>query len=138
MRPARKRQSFEKRLERENERREDAAALRRIEAHKEKYQAQFKGSIERTYREYIKSRHWEARKDAYFETNARECSLCGSGARVELNHIYYGNFGFERDEDLIALCRRHHEELHAEIGVSKDMRYATAIFIERYRDASNR
>jgi hypothetical protein len=88
----------------------------------------------RVYREYITSWLWTKRKEAYYAKHAKECAICKS-PHVDLNHIYYGNYGFERDEDLIPLCRPHHEALHRKIGVQKDMRYATADFIEWQRDS---
>jgi len=112
---------------------EDKVFEQRIKYRTDLYDAQFKGDIERIYREYISSRHWAERKVRYYKTHKKECALCHSTSHVELNHIYYGNFGFEKDEDLIPLCRGHHEMLHRHIGVSKDMRYATADFIEWQR-----
>ena len=118
---------------------EDIIVEQRIKQRTETYISKFKGSIERTYREYIASRHWTNRKVAYFATHKKECALCHSTIFVELNHIYYGNFGYEKDEDLIPLCSSHHEALHRYSGVSRDMRYATADFVEWQRDLrSNR
>jgi hypothetical protein len=91
----------------------------------------------RVYRAYIASRHWTTRKEAYYATRPRECAICES-PRVDLNHKYYGNYGFEKDEDLVPLCRVHHEALHREIGVHKDMRYATEDYIEWQRDLLER
>jgi hypothetical protein len=87
----------------------------------------------RVYREYIASWQWTKRKEAYYAKHSKECAICKS-FRVDLNHIYYGNYGFEKDEDLVPLCRTHHDALHRKIGVHKDMRYATADFIEWQRN----
>ena len=45
-------------------------------------------------------------------------------------HIVYKNFGFERDEDLIAMCHGCHEEFHQRYGVSHNMRDDTYEFIQ--------
>lgn len=123
--------SWKERFEREED---DTLFEERIRERIERYTSKFKGDVERIYREYISGRHWVARKDSFFKNHEKKCALCRSTFRVELNHIYYENFGFEKDEDLIPLCREHHEALHRHIGVSKDMRYATADFIEWQRD----
>lgn len=121
------------RKDRSQQQEDDRAFQQRIKQQAEQYTSQFKGDTERLYREYIASRHWAERKIRYYKTHKKECALCHSTTSVELNHIYYSNFGFEKDEDLIPLCRGHHAALHQHIGVHKDMRYATADFLEWQR-----
>ncbi|HEY4526697.1 MAG TPA: hypothetical protein VJK53_02515 [Candidatus Paceibacterota bacterium] len=81
------------------------------------------------YRDYIQSGAWELRKKQYYAKYAKACKICGDTAGVELNHIKYGNYGHERDRDLVPLCGDHHEQLHARIGVRGDMHYQTAYFL---------
>ena len=82
------------------------------------------------YRDYITSELWEERKRQYFERYAKACKICGSTTYVQLNHIKYGNYGQERDRDLVPLCRDHHQALHDMIGVKSNMHYQTAFFLE--------
>jgi hypothetical protein len=99
----------------------------------EQYSMRLGSEAIRAYREYIGSRLWAERKQRYYAEHPKQCAVCRS-PHVDLNHIYYGNYGFEKDEDLIPLCRSHHEALHRHIGVRKDMRYATGDFIEWQRN----
>jgi len=43
------------------------------------------------------------------------CRICGNTDRVELDHLLQGDYGHERDSDLIALCHEHHLKLHGQI-----------------------
>jgi hypothetical protein len=111
---------------------EDAEWAKAVSLRMAKYLSTLDKDALNIYRQYIGSRLWVRRKEAYYATHPKACAIC-KHPRVELNHIYYGNYGLEKDEDLIPLCRSHHEALHREIGVHKDMRYATADFIEWQR-----
>jgi 5-methylcytosine-specific restriction endonuclease McrA len=46
------------------------------------------------------------------------CEVCGArcaiGQRLELHHTHYENEGYERPEDLLALCRRCHRQKHVD------------------------
>jgi len=81
------------------------------------------------YRDYIQSAAWEVRKKQYYSKYAKACHICGDTDQVELNHIKYGNYGHERDRDLVPLCRTHHQALHDLIGVRGNMHYQTAHFL---------
>lgn len=81
----------------------------------------------RVYKLYIKSIWWTRRKNDYYQNHKKRCALCSSCEHVQLHHLKYGNFGFEKDEDLIPLCKQHHEEFHIEFGCNpktmmKDMK----------------
>lgn len=41
----------------------------------------------------------------------------------------HGSYGNERDEDLVALCRRHHGAFHAKHAVARDMTEDTVSFV---------
>lgn len=74
------------------------------------------------YKEYIRSKYWTARKREYFSIHPRRCRVCGHGD-VELHHLVYGNYGSEPDQHLVALCRVHHEEIHARVPLRRNMSY---------------
>ncbi len=81
------------------------------------------------YKLYIESKFWRRRKDQYFATHAKRCAVCRTPERVDLHHKAYGNYGRERDEDLVALCKKHHEGFHAKHGVARDMRLDTDSYV---------
>ncbi|HEY4520807.1 MAG TPA: hypothetical protein VJL57_00205 [Candidatus Paceibacterota bacterium] len=82
------------------------------------------------YRDYMRSGAWELRKKQYYARYAQACKICRATSNVQLNHIRYGNYGHERDRDLVPLCGDHHSRLHERIGVSGDMHYQTVYFLE--------
>jgi 5-methylcytosine-specific restriction endonuclease McrA len=56
-------------------------------------------------------RDWEAHEE--FVTGAPvRCAVCGTADWSDLHHLTYDRLGDERHEDLVALCRECHEELH--------------------------
>lgn len=91
--------------------------------------------VPKQYKVYIASEHWVKRKDMYFRNVSRKCAVCGSSKYINLHHAYYGEYGNERDEDLVPLCREHHEMFHEQFGkTKKDMRKDTNKFIEEHYD----
>lgn len=40
------------------------------------------------------------------------CAVCGSQEWDDLHHLSYAHLGQERHEDMVALCRPHHDEIH--------------------------
>ena len=81
------------------------------------------------YRDYIQSAYWIERKRLYYLGHPHKCAVCGH-PDVELHHLKYGSYGHERDKDLAALCRVHHEELHHAIALRKNMFYQSIAVIE--------
>jgi 5-methylcytosine-specific restriction endonuclease McrA len=66
------------------------------------------------YTEYMQSPEWRSRRSLYFETHERRCKACGDAGSIQLHHKTYARLGEERDQDLVALCRRCHLNLHRE------------------------
>ncbi len=82
----------------------------------------YMGRVPRSYKVYIQSKHWEQRKKKYYKKFGRKCEVCYSVNHIQLHHKYYGNYGEESDEHLVALCMFHHSQLHEGLGiVTKDM-----------------
>jgi hypothetical protein len=75
------------------------------------------------YRRYIRSAKWFAFRKSYFEVVPEECVICGSKEHVNLHHRTYERLGHERFEDVVPLCRAHHDRLHK-------------VFKEKYGDSS--
>jgi hypothetical protein len=65
------------------------------------------------YRDYLASTFWQLRKRRYFSKYGKRCRICGEGDGVELDHVTHGDYGHERDSDLVALCAAHHKKLEA-------------------------
>lgn len=83
------------------------------------------------YDTYIKSKKWEQRRNTFFRTHDYKCFICGSSKYLHLHHKYYGNYGDEKDEDLVPLCKEHHAEFHKTMKhTKKDMRKETEEFLK--------
>lgn len=80
------------------------------------------------YAAHIKSDAWAAIRKAWFEEQRRRtgtdavCYVCGVGRPLDLHHLSYERMGAEQHEDLIALCRPHHEHLHSVLDASPTWR----------------
>lgn len=84
------------------------------------------------YNSYINSGIWEKRKNLYYQSHLKLCEICNSSSYVHLHHKYYGDYGLEKDEHLVPLCKQHHEEFHLQLGkTKKDMVWETDSFIKR-------
>ena len=71
------------------------------------------------YRKYMKSRAWFDRRERWFEDEQQQravvvCAVGGSRWTLadDLHHVTYERLGQENHDDLVALCRFHHEQLH--------------------------
>lgn len=64
------------------------------------------------YRIYISSKWWTDRKTLYYKYHAKKCAVCESTKYIQLHHMTYKDYGHEKDEHLVALCRGCHEEFH--------------------------
>lgn len=75
----------------------------------------------RKYGDYMISRAWFRRREAWLEAwlaahgenpTCRVCDAPWTLRRGDLHHRTYARLGEERPEDLVALCRPCHTELH--------------------------
>jgi 5-methylcytosine-specific restriction endonuclease McrA len=67
----------------------------------------------KTYRAFLRSPEWEAKRRACIARDGAACRRCGSRFRLEVHHLTYLRFGGrEHLSDLITLCERCHEALH--------------------------
>lgn len=61
------------------------------------------------YRDYLASPEWaEKRRAALIRAN-HCCAHCGATRNLEVHHLDYTYLGEEMPEDLVVLCRFHHE-----------------------------
>lgn len=69
------------------------------------------------YAEYMASGRWHARRRRWIEQEQERsgaevcCAVCG-GEFEDLHHLTYDRLGGERHEDMVALCRVHHDQVH--------------------------
>ena len=86
------------------------------------------------YREFIKSRYWEAQKLVWYSRHKKICARCKSGKNINLHHKRYpknGRYLSLTDNDFAALCRRCHYGYHALNGVQQHMQRASINFIKQ-------
>lgn len=68
---------------------------------------------EMPYKDYLRTRHWEEKRDAALDKSRRACQLCNaSGVILDVRHRTYERRGREFPEDLIVLCRGCHAKFH--------------------------
>lgn len=104
-------------------------------------------------RGYLRSGAWFTRRRRWFDAVAGAgqiavCQVCGQSTSLDLHHVSYdgvtehadGSWAAEEaHEDLMPLCRVHHEQLHAEFDRRRldfwgwDRRRATAVVIAAMR-----
>ena len=65
------------------------------------------------YRLYLKTAHWRRTRERALDHYGATCVMCDR-TPVEVHHRTYNRRGEERLEDLIVLCREHHENFHNE------------------------
>lgn len=70
------------------------------------------------YARYLRSRRWQGkRKDALHRAGYR-CEYrrydwrCKATKRLDVHHLTYKRFGNEQLDDLMVVCRFHHDKLH--------------------------
>lgn len=67
------------------------------------------------YEKYISSPAWAAKRKEYWASAGRSCKVtnCGSTEELHVHHHTYVRLGNERLDDLVGLCKVHHDEVHA-------------------------
>jgi hypothetical protein len=64
------------------------------------------------YAEYLKTTHWQRVRALALEAAAHACELCSATESLEVHHRTYERLGFERPNDVIALCADCHRDHH--------------------------
>lgn len=71
------------------------------------------GECVRTYKEYLKTKHWQNIKNKMYKSKYKyECYCCGAKRGLQLHHKSYKRVGNEKLNDLIYLCGNCHELVH--------------------------
>lgn len=107
-------------------------AVRKVKKVKQLSNSRNSTRVPKKYEAYIKSKHWERRKNRYYQTFGRVCVKCGSTKHIHLHHIVYDNelFGSEPDVDLSPLCEKCHKLFHDTYGVKKNCRKEFTEFLK--------
>lgn len=67
---------------------------------------------EMPYAEYLQTEHWRQMREVDFRTHGRRCFICIRTTGLEIHHVIYDNLGDEKPEDMVPLCREHHQAQH--------------------------
>jgi hypothetical protein len=76
----------------------------------------YTNNMNRDYKEYLLSPEWRAKRIQAFQHYGRKCCKCARTKNLQIHHKTYINIFNEPMEDLMVLCKRHHEEIH---GINK-------------------
>lgn len=83
-------------------------------------QYQERGKFTKTYKQYLQSPEWRAKRDLVFKRSGGLCEGCGTAKATEAHHRTYQHFGNEFLFELLALCHACHERIHADDAPEAD------------------
>lgn len=63
------------------------------------------------YIKYINSKEWKIRRQIALEQANYKCQICGRSHELQVHHLSYKNLGNEKDEDLLVVCSRCHNDI---------------------------
>ncbi len=70
-------------------------------------------NIQKWYYGYLESRMWKNKRDWILKKNNYKCERCGKEAKF-IHHKTYERVGYEKPEDLMAVCLSCHGKEHSE------------------------
>jgi 5-methylcytosine-specific restriction endonuclease McrA len=70
-------------------------------------------ALRESYKEYLTSDAWKAKRKAVLIRDGLRCQLCGHDKNLHVHHITYERIYVEDLEDLITVCQRCHENVHS-------------------------
>ena len=62
------------------------------------------------YEQYLNSNQWQINRQKILWRDKSKCRICGSSDLLQVHHLSYKKIGNEKKENLITLCKAHHEE----------------------------
>ena len=78
--------------------------------------------------EYMQSPEWQRLRNEALRRDKYVCQLCGEGKNLHVHHVSYEHVGTARElDDVVCLCARCHDEVHAAHGDEAGKRYRQAI-----------
>lgn len=69
--------------------------------------------VREEYERYINGPVWAARRKRVLERDQYLCQACLDCKATQVHHLTYGHFGDELMFELIAICKRCHDRIHA-------------------------
>lgn len=93
----------------------------------------YKDYLTHSYKRYLKSPQWQAKRQQWFATYGKWCRGClRKDGPIQLDHMSYENLGNEPLSSLMAFCPKCHrekEKFHYQLGRRTDGRVAAMKFI---------
>ena len=68
--------------------------------------------------EYMKSNEWKQKRLLVLARDNHKCIICGSDSNLEVHHTSYKTLYNEDLNDLVTLCRYHHQLQHEYYGIN--------------------
>lgn len=65
-----------------------------------------------SYKDYLKSKDWEAKRNTCYKIARYKCHLCTSSRNLHAHHMRYGKLVDVKQKDLLCLCKDCHFQLH--------------------------
>lgn len=79
---------------------------------KQRRQREIKRLKAMPYVAYLLSDHWGRVRAKAIKRAGGRCSICNAKGPLQVHHRTYERLGEERDNDVIALCRKCHARVH--------------------------
>lgn len=79
----------------------------------------------KSYQDHLDSDKWKEFRLNILEKYNNTCQKCGSkfDARdLHVHHLHYRSFGNEKDEDVLLVCVKCHEEIHGRVFTDRNYR----------------
>ena len=72
-------------------------------------------------KKYMKSNRWKLKRKQRLKLDNYQCAVCSHNGlrcsqKLEVHHITYDNLGNENINDIVSLCRDHHQQIHDHYG----------------------
>ena len=74
------------------------------------------------YKQYLLSPEWKEFRKKVFQKYGRKCSQCPATKSLHIHHLHYGNIFHEELEDVIVLCKKHHDKIHGRTPKKKPVK----------------
>lgn len=96
----------------------------------------------REYQDYLDGPLWKKRQLEKFQQAGKKCEACGANRRLHIHHLTYERIFQEPMEDLMVLCKRHHEDVEElfkkgvlkKTGEPEELRRSTLEELRRERE----
>jgi len=72
---------------------------------------------------YLESDAWQNIRKKILNRDNNKCVVCGTSSNLDIHHITYERVGNEDVDDLVTVCRKHHNEIHKKYGYDYDKKF---------------